>query len=223
MIIGIKEHPTKGAQADSLAVLVANELRDAIDQRGKASLAVPGGTTPGPFLTALSHEDLDWSKVTVSLTDERQVPEHSDRSNFRLLKTTLLQNKAAVATAIHLHQDGADVDALIDAILPLDVCVLGMGEDGHTASLFPGGDRLAEALNPETDARILPILAPGAPEARLSLTGPVLAGARQLHLLICGDGKRQALAKALEDGPVEDAPVRLVLQQPHMLVHFAPA
>lgn len=223
MTLAMKEYPTRGAQADSLAALVANELREAIDLRGKASLAVPGGTTPGPFLTALSKEDLDWSKVVVSLTDERQVAEDNERSNFRLLKNTLLQNNAAAAQAVHLHQEVVDVNAVIGGMLPLDVCVLGMGEDCHTASLFPGGDRLEEALADDCKDLVLPIRAPGAPEARLTLSGKVLAGARQLHLLIAGEGKRQALATALEDGPVADAPVRIVLGQPHMLVHYSPS
>ncbi|MEM7615900.1 MAG: 6-phosphogluconolactonase, partial [Pseudomonadota bacterium] len=104
---------------------------------------------------------------------------------------------------------------------PLDCCVLGMGEDMHTASLFPGADRLTEALAPDAPP-LLPMRAPGAPEPRLTLTAPVLRASRALHLLITGAAKQLTLEKALNDQPTSEAPVRTVLTAPTPItVHYA--
>jgi 6-phosphogluconolactonase len=211
-----------------LAEIVARELSEAVAARGRATLAVPGGTTPGPFLCNLSAADIPWDKVTVMLTDERFVPETSDRSNTRLIRETLLQGPAAAAGFVPFYAE-ADapeevIGALIDAVsaaLPLDVCILGMGEDMHTASLFPGADRLEEALQPGAPV-LLPMRAPGAPEPRMTLSGPALRAAGSLHLLIMGEGKKLALERALADGPVIEAPVRAVLQAPNPItIHYA--
>lgn len=211
-----------------LAGVVARQLDDALATTGRATLAVPGGTTPGPFLTGLSLEQIDWSNVSVMLTDERFVPETSDRSNTRLLRETLLQNNAATARVVPFYAPadrpedvlGALLNSVVPA-LPLDVCVLGMGEDMHTASIFPGADRLDEALSDTADA-IVPMRAPGAPEPRLTLSGPVLRAANNLHILITGEGKMRALETAMQAGPEAEAPIRTVLNcgRP-VTVHYA--
>ncbi len=216
-------------QATGLAALVAGTLRAAIEARGQASLAVPGGTTPGPFLRALSEADLDWAHIRVMPTDERWVAADSPRSNARLLRETLLQGPAAAATLIPLAAPAAapedaidDLASAVAAALPLDVCVLGMGEDMHTASLFPGADRLQDALDPDCPSPILPIRAPAAPEPRITLTAPALLGAAHLHLLIRGRAKLRAFKRAERPGPVTEAPVRLILRAPQgVRVHFA--
>lgn len=208
---------------------VAAQLMVAIALRGRATLAVPGGTTPGPFLTLLSKVDLDWSRVSVMLTDERFVPESSDRSNTRLLRETLLQNNAAAAILIPFYKDADtpedvldDLSDAISAALPLDVCVLGMGADMHTASLFPEADRLTEGLDMDSKAVLLPMRAPGAPEPRLTLTAPVLCGAEHIHILITGPAKKTALEAALVEGPASKAPIRVVLDAPTQVdVHYA--
>ncbi|MCP1372709.1 6-phosphogluconolactonase [Dyella lutea] len=210
------------ALAASLAERVADLLREAIATRGRAVLAVSGGSTPKHFFEHLSHAGLDWSKVQVTLVDERWVPESSDRSNARLVKAMLLTDRAAAATFVPLHQDTptpeeglAALEAQVDALaLPFDVVVLGMGPDGHTASFFPGGDRLAEALDPAGTVRVIPMRADGAGEPRITFTLPALLDTRALFLHIEGDAKRRVLADAqlgLAEG--RDYPVRAVLEQ----------
>lgn len=221
------EYPDKAVLAVDLAELVADQLQDAIDEKGFASLAVPGGTTPERFLRALSAEDIAWDKVSVMLTDERFVDEDSPRSNTRLLRETLLQGRAAAARLVPMV---AAADAPEDVLgvlmvglkptLPLDVCVLGMGLDCHIASLFPGADRLAEALRDDAPV-LLPMRAVGVPEPRLTLTAPVLRGAGAVHVLITGADKKAALETALVKGPVSEAPVRLVLALDKTEIHYA--
>ncbi len=160
----------------------------AIEAKGKATLAVSGGTTPKTFFAKLSQIDLPWQRVTVTLVDERQVPETSERSNARLVRETLLVDKAAAAKFVPL----IDTDAAA-ALPPFDVTVLGMGADGHTASFFPGGDRLAEAMNSNTQARIIAMTAPGAGEPRLTFTLPVIEATGRLELHIEGAEKKDVL------------------------------
>ena len=221
------EYTDRETQAVELARMVAGDLDAALKAKGKATLAVPGGTTPGPFLIALSNEDIDWANITVMLTDERFVPETSERSNTRLIRETLLQNKAAVASFVPFYKEAYLPENVMDQLigdveraLPLDVCVLGMGEDMHTASLFPGADRLDEALEVSAEA-LYPMRAPGAPETRMTLSAAALRDAAEIHLLINGEGKRVALNKAQQEGPWADAPVRAVLTAPgRVMVHF---
>ncbi len=228
MIPAILHYESRDALALDLTEIVTGELEAALAARGRATLAVPGGTTPGPFLAGLSLAPLDWARISVMLTDERFVPENSPRSNTRLLRETLLQNAAAGATAIPFFAEAAapedvlaSLTAGVAAALPLDVCVLGMGADMHTASLFPGADRLAEALGAAAPP-LLPMRAPGAPEPRLTLTAPVLRSAGSLHILITGVEKQMALAAALEAPSAETAPVRAVLDGPvPVTVHYA--
>lgn len=219
----------RAALAQGLAIRVAGELTTALTWQKRALLAVPGGTTPGLFLEALSRTELEWDRVDVILTDERWVPVDSPRSNFRLLRTTLLKNRAASAHAISLYREAEspedrldEIEAEVRQLLPIDVCVLGMGADGHTASLFPQGDRLGEALAEDGTRAVLPLRAPGADEPRITLTAPVLRGARHIHLLIAGAEKVRTLEEALRPGPWVEAPVRAALGAAGCDVHYAP-
>jgi len=231
-----QEYPDRDALMRGLAELVADQLRAALATkhrpehvgRRRVTLAVPGGTTPGPFLDALSEADLAWDDVDVLATDERMVPEFSERANSRLIRERLMRNAAAGAHLIHYHAAGAFIEPVLDAIrarvagtLPIDVAVLGMGADMHTASLFPGAPGLAEAL--AADAPTLVRVEPAEqPEARLTLSAPTLRGADVIHVLITGADKLAALDAALADGPVEAAPVRAVLSAPcPVTVHYA--
>jgi len=223
----LMQYPDREVLAQDLAELVADQLAEAIEIFYKASLAVPGGTTPALFLQALSKQDIAWERVSVMLTDERFVPEDSERSNTRLLKETLLQGKAAKATLVPMVAVGNAPEDVLDGLigglkpaLPLDVVVLGMGEDMHTASLFPGADKLAEALNDDAPT-LLPMRAEGAGEPRITLTAPVLREARYVHLLITGTAKLAALQKALLDGPESEAPVRVILARDDTEIHYA--
>jgi 6-phosphogluconolactonase len=210
------------AQAAALAERIAERLRTALAERGHALLAVSGGSTPKDLFTCLSREKLDWSKVQVTLVDERWVPDTDERSNARLVASLLLQHAAAAADFVPLYTGAATPEAglasanqRIDALpLPFDAVVLGMGDDGHTASFFPGGDHLAEALDLDGHARVLPMRAPGAGEPRITLSLPTLLETRALYLLIAGEKKRDLLADArLGLGAARDYPVRAVLTQ----------
>ena len=211
-----------GAQAAALAERVAAQLREAIAARGRAVIAVSGGSTPKDFFARLSREALDWTQVTITLVDERWVPDTDARSNAKLVETTLLQNAAAGARFVPLYTGAptpeaglAEAAARIAALpAPFDVVVLGMGEDGHTASFFPGGDHLAEALDPQGTAKVLPMQAPGAGEPRITLTLPVLLATRALYLLVSGEKKRDLLADVrLGLADAKGYPVCAVVQQ----------
>jgi 6-phosphogluconolactonase len=212
---------SREALAATLADDVAARLAQAIAKRGRATLAVSGGATPKRFLTALSRRELAWDKVTVTLVDERFVPETDERSNQRLIAEHLLQGKAARARFLPLHNDAATPEeaaehasATIATLpLPLDVAILGMGLDGHTASFFPEGDRLDEALSGDAGKSVLPMRAPDAGEPRLTLSFAVLAEAQLLALHIEGAEKMAVLEKAEQDGPEEEMPIRAVLRR----------
>jgi 6-phosphogluconolactonase len=199
-----------------LANVLAGQLRQALSLGERASLAVPGGTTPGPIFDSLCAVDIDWDRVDVLLTDERWVPETSDRSNTRLLRQRLLTNRAAAARLVPLYADTATPEESLDilqagiaATLPLSVVLLGMGLDMHTASIFPGADRLDDALTGA--ALLVPMRAPGAPEPRITLSAAVLNGAMSRHIVITGAAKREAFERAKGLPPAE-APVAAVLK-----------
>jgi 6-phosphogluconolactonase len=198
---------SRGSLSSALATDVANALQHHVRAKGSSCLAVSGGTTPKLFFETLSRFDIPWSRITVTLVDERQVPETNPRSNARLVRDNLLQNSAAGAQFVPLFENP---DA--ENIATLDVVVLGMGSDGHTASFFPGGDNLSEALAPKTGKRIVEMSAPAADEPRLTFTLPALLDASLLCLHIEGQEKRDVLNQALAEGPVEAMPVRAVLR-----------
>jgi 6-phosphogluconolactonase len=193
------------------ALRVALELRGAIDSRGRASLVLAGGTTPKATYEALAGLPLDWSKVEIFFGDERCVPADHPDSNYRMAKAALFDRIAIPAAQVHRMQgELADRDAAARAyetLLPerLDVMVLGIGEDAHTASLFPGSSALNEA-----ERLVLPVTGPKPPPERLSLTPPALCAARVCIVLASGAGKADAVKLAL-DGSVDisRAPIQL--------------
>ncbi|PZQ99471.1 MAG: 6-phosphogluconolactonase [Cereibacter sphaeroides] len=218
------EYPDRELMMLSLADKIAGELGDFVRREGRASLSVPGGTTPGPIFDTLSGVDIDWSKVTVFLNDERWVPEDSPRSNTRLVRERLMVGRAAAATLVPLHIDRARAEDALDELaqgikphLPISVLLLGMGNDMHTASIFPGADRLEEALS-DSAPILLPMRADAAEEPRITLTMPVLKGAMSIHILITGPEKRAALERAQALTPAE-APVKAILA--NATVHWA--
>ena len=211
-------HESRIALAKALARDVADALSRIITIEGAATLAVSGGSTPQLFFGHLSQADIDWSKITVTLVDERAVDEQSPRSNARLVKASLLQDKAAAARFVTLYQNEAAASALYP-----DVVVLGMGADGHTASFFPGADRLVEALDPANTEGVMAISAPGAGEPRLTFTFARLIAAASLYLHIEGAEKRRVLEQAQSGSDCAAMPVRAVLHSAKPVhIHWCP-
>ncbi|MDP1667819.1 6-phosphogluconolactonase [Phaeovulum sp.] len=218
------DYPDREMMALALADRIAAELAQGLRSAGRASLCVPGGSTPGPVFDLLSGVDLDWANIAVFLGDERWVPESSERSNTRQLRARLMRGRAAAARLVPMRADTAEPEVALAALaegiaphLPITVLLLGMGNDMHTASLFPGADRLAEALAPDAPV-LMALRAPGLPEPRITLTAPVLAGALNTHVLITGTAKRAAILRA-EALPPTEAPISALLS--HATIHWA--
>lgn len=193
------------------AARIALELTKAIGARGKASLALAGGTTPKATYEALAGLPLEWSVIDIFFGDERCVPaDHSD-SNYRMAKAALFDRIAVPSERVHRMQgELADRDAAArayEAELPdrLDVVVLGIGEDAHTASLFPGSPALLEEQR-----LVLPVIGPKPPPERLSLTPPALRNARLCLVLGSGAGKAEPVRRALKDPiDISSTPIQL--------------
>jgi 6-phosphogluconolactonase len=209
------------ALADGLAEAVAAALSAAVADRGEACIAVSGGSTPKAFFKALSSKTIDWPKVIVTLVDERFVAPDSDRSNEKLVRDNLLINAATTARLEPLYYPAATAEEAAAAATkqtagigcPFDVVILGMGGDGHTASFFPGGSRLAEALDPATPRGVMTMEADGAGEPRLTFTFSSLQDARLLVLHIEGAAKKDVLAKAEAPGDEAEMPIRAILRR----------
>ncbi len=217
-------YPDREALMIGLANAIAGELSECLHREGRASFCVPGGTTPGPVFDILSGVGLNWAQVSVFLNDERWVDEASPRSNTRLLRERLLRDAAAAAKMIPLYAPADTPEDVLDALatgiaphLPITVLLLGMGADMHTASLFPGADKLTEALSSHAPV-LMALRADAAGEPRITLTAPVLAGAMHIHILITGAEKRTAIEAAAHLPPLQ-APVRVVLD--NATVHWA--
>ncbi|MFA7381847.1 MAG: 6-phosphogluconolactonase [Desulfurivibrionaceae bacterium] len=216
-----KEFQDSPALVTALAGQVAELLRNGIKARGRASLVVSGGVTPVPFFAALSAQALAWQQVAITLADERWVDPADPDSNEQLVRRYLLQNRAASAGFVGLKTGAATArqgekecgDRLALLPRPFEVLILGMGNDGHTASLFPQATRLGEALAMDSRRLCLAITPPAAPHERMTLTLPALLQSRRIILHLAGPGKRAVYEKALADGPVTEMPIRAVLRQ----------
>ena len=220
----IQEYADRDILAIDLAGMLADELSAHLQHHETASLAVPGGTTPGPVFDALCAADLEWDRVRVLPTDERWVSQDHPRSNAALICDRLITNRAASARFLPLYAPAdepdrvlADVEAMLAPELPLSVLLLGMGADMHTASLFPGAGGLERALSAK--APVVSVVRPAdQPEVRVSLSARVLDEALSKHLIIYGAEKRTALERATMLPP-EQAPIQAVLSE--MTVHWA--
>ena len=207
--------------AKALAQAVGEALRVAIDSHGVATLVVSGGRSPIAFFEHLAQQPLDWAQVVISLADERWVPVAHPDSNEGLVRRHLLRGPTAAARFVGLYQPAANLeqaalqaDQALAELPPIDVLVLGMGDDGHTASLFPNSPNLHEALQTDCPRRCLPMLAPSVPHQRLSMTLPLLRSARMPLLALQGQGKLETLAAALAAGEEANMPVRALLHSP---------
>lgn len=218
----ITEHPQ--ATPATIAAHIAASLRSALAQRGQASLAVSGGKSPIALFEALREQDLDWSRVSVVLVDERVVPRDHADSNTALVARHLLQDKAGAARFIPFFGEVAPAfnAEVLDTLVreaseriqalpwPLDVAVLGMGEDAHTASLFPGAPGFARAI--ATEDRLAWVVPDTAPHARISFTLSALLAARERVLCIAGENKLTVYRRAAEQADTA-LPISLVLHQ----------
>ncbi|MDX3899843.1 MAG: 6-phosphogluconolactonase [Sphingobium sp.] len=207
------------AAARDLARHVAGRLSAAIADRGVATLALSGGRSPRAMLEALRTMPLDWAKLIVVQVDERWVEADHPDSNQRLIREALLTGPAAAARLVAMKNDAPDAyrgqpacEAAMAALpWPLDIVLLGMGEDGHTASLFPGAAELHEGLT--TSALTLAVTPPAAPHQRLSLSRRAILSSREILLQIGGSAKEAVYWAALAGGAVEEMPIRAALLQ----------
>lgn len=216
-------YPDADGLARELAARVAALLAAAIAARGLAGLVVSGGRSPVTVFQVLRAQPLAWDRVCIALADERWVDPEDAASNERLVREQLLQDRAAAARFLGLKNAAPTPDqgavsaweTFARVPRPFDATLLGMGEDGHTASLFPGSPNLRQALNPEAAAGCASMWAPLPPQARLSLNLTALLDSRRIFLLLSGDAKWQTLLSACDAGPAEQLPVRAVLHQRH--------
>jgi 6-phosphogluconolactonase len=207
--------------AEGLAERIVAELSQAIEARGVATLVVSGGRSPVAMFQQLARQQLDWSRVVISLADERWVPvEHVD-SNEALVRRYLLVGAVAKArfvglyrSAVSQEQAAIEADQALAELPTIDVLVLGMGDDGHTASLFPDSPNLTQALDPQGTRRCWPMLAPTVPHQRLSMSRALLATARCPLLSVSGPGKLDTLREALQGEDLARMPVRAFLHSP---------
>ncbi|MDN4503313.1 6-phosphogluconolactonase [Alteromonadaceae bacterium BrNp21-10] len=209
---------------------IVKMLKEGIDTKGRASLLVSGGRTPMGLFAALSQSELAWDKVDISLADERWVESTDAASNEKLVRENLLQNNAAVANFVGMKTAHADANdgleectARINSMSqPFDVLILGMGEDGHTASLFPCSTQLAAGLDMQSGNILVAVTPTSAPNQRMSLTLPALLSSKNIFLHLTGDSKKAVLQSAL-DGEDETAmPIRAVLNRADVELVWAP-
>ena len=212
-----------------LATEISRHLQAAILSRGQATLAVSGGKTPLLLFDHLADTEIEWDKVTVTLVDERWVDEDHPDSNASLVKSGLLKGHAGRARFLGLKTPQADPFSAMEQVerqlgslaLPLDVVVLGMGLDGHTASFFPAARGVEQALDPTTTRLCCAVEPTTAPHPRMTLTLPVILAARHLYLHIVGHEKKKVLDEAMSAGSGSDLqpqshsqlPIGKVLQQ----------
>lgn len=217
----LKRFSTMAELAQTLASDVAQTLDRAIAARGSASLVVSGGKTPVKFFEQLRTQPIEWRRVCVALADERWVDPGDPGSNEKMVREVLLKDRAAEARFAGLKNAAPSPD--LGAVSawetfariprPFDVTMLGMGDDGHTASLFPGSPNLSIALAATAAAGCVGMWAPSAPQPRLSLNLSALLDSRRMLILIEGGEKLRTYETASGAGPIEEMPVRAVLRQ----------
>lgn len=211
----------------ALAEHISQSLTQAVEERGEAAIALSGGRTPLPLFQRLSETPLPWSSVSITLADDRWLPTDQADSNAGLIERHLLQHEAQQARFISLWQPGKTaLEAESDcaerlAALPalLDMVVLGMGNDGHTASLFPCASELQHAL--ETEMPCAAVTPTSAPHARMTLSAKRLLASRERILHLKGADKLETLHNALLDDDIRIMPIRLFLRQP-LTIYWSP-
>ena len=215
------------ALAEQLAEAVYQALADDLVNQSRALLVVSGGSTPVPFFKALAQKPLEWARVDITLADERWVDEQSSDSNAKLVRENLLQGPAAAANFVPLTSDAGTPEEGVAAVAevtaglawPASVVILGMGGDGHTASLFPDSQELGLALS--TDEPLVAVRTPSQPQPRITFSADRLHQAKRHILHITGDDKRAVLANAMGGDDVRTLPIRAFLSCP-LAIYWAP-
>lgn len=215
----LRKFATAAELNDEFAPEIAAKLQAGIEQNGRASLLVSGGSTPRPMFDKLSQIDIAWDKVDIALVDDRWVALDDAASNEKMANEALLINKAAKANFVGMKTESADAFAAVEAVTaklsnitqPFDVVILGMGEDGHTASIFPCCAQLDEALT--TSAPIMATEPTTAPHQRMTWTKSALLNSKQLYLHLVGESKEAVLNQVIETGDVKLAPICAFLNQ----------
>ncbi len=220
---------TREALVDSLQEKIVLSLQDAISRKGFATLALSGGSTPIKLLQSLSLVELDWEKVSVTLVDERWVDASSEKSNEKLVKDNFLIHNAKSARFFHLKTDDTSATEAVKRVEErfeefshkLDVVVLGMGLDGHTASFFPHSKELEHAL--VTDELVCATTATVEPKERITLSRSFLLSATNLYLHIEGKEKKEVFTRASKSDDVSEMPIIAMMQQtePLLEVYYA--
>jgi len=229
-----REHRFANAAAltEALALDIAGALQEGLAAGRGASLAVPGGRTPVAVFERLSGAELDWEDVWITLGDERWVDASSASSNEKLVRDHLLRGAAAEANFVGLKTPASQAQMATHASWsrvaelprPFDFMLLGMGDDGHIASLFPDSPGLATALDLSQPPGCVAMTAPVAPRERISLNLRAVLDSRRIGILIVGDAKWATYERACKRGPAVHMPVRAVLQQQNVpvSVYWAP-
>ncbi len=212
---------TRQALAGAAAEALASAIRAGIETNGRAAVALAGGSTPGPVYDRLAEIDLDWARVTVTLTDERWVSADSPLANAGLIRRRLMAGRAAsanfaplMAEAGSLQGAAREAEERLRPLLPFAAVLLGMGEDGHIASMFPGAAELADGLDPHGPRLCLPVPMSRQPPftPRLTLTLAALAATENLLFLITSSAKRD-LVELAEEGDAPSLPIAAALDQ----------
>ncbi|MEQ9186307.1 MAG: 6-phosphogluconolactonase [Cryomorphaceae bacterium] len=206
---------------EQLVAGIADALKMDIDERGKASLLVSGGSTPKNLFQKLSKTDLEWSKVVISLVDERYLPEGHKDQNGTMVKSLLLQNKAAHAEFIPLVNNAKDIAANLQRAKedvkqlprPFTVVILGMGADGHTASLFPQAPQLDLGMDLDSKEDLILTEPTTAPYERITFTRKALLDTRHLVLHCYGADKKEVLNDAMRQKTYRPYPIEAFLHQ----------
>jgi 6-phosphogluconolactonase len=217
----LNKYPNSQLLTRDLVAHIIKSLKQAIDKKGHASIAVSGGQTPIPLFRLLSQQNLDWHNVFITLVDDRWVDDTDDASNEKLVLTYLLQNKAKWANFVGLKNgcdnpfDGAEItDKILNKVpMPFDVLILGMGEDGHTASLFPGATNLPAGLDMKSGRKVVGMAPLTASLDRITLTLPTILDSQNIYLHLVGESKMQVLEQAEKGDDIIQMPIRAILQQ----------
>lgn len=222
----LNQYTTADQLTTDLAQHIIRQLEQGIAARGYASLAVSGGKTPIPLFQYLSQQNIAWHKVQITLVDDRWVDEEDDASNEKLVKRYLLQGRAQTAHFVGLKNSAPDPFSgaeqtnltLANFPRPFDVVILGMGEDGHTASLFPHAENLSHALDLHSGKLVVGMTPLTAPLMRITLTLPAILASRAIYLHLVGESKKVVLQQAELANDITAMPIRAILQQSNVPV-----